>query len=232
MNKLRRSFSIINHRPKIGKSMQWRKRLLTAAIASASAVAIAGMTPAGADASPLSASAISSLGTTVEVYSPADTTVTVDPVTNEFVFPEVEEVRAANPSGYEAALDVLRGSADVRRVVAKLTGDVDGALELMAAYSPSAQSAQRISDALQGREIIIDESGVPELVTASSSPSGDISVYAMPACGKAWAAAVAWVMANGAICVAFGVAGGVPGMACAVALGLIGVLPNFNNACK
>lgn len=94
-------------------------------------------------------------------------------------------------------------------------------------------SRSKASLLFDGNKVIWDGTDyklVPDNMPGSPYP-GPAS-RGLPQCAAGWTAAITWTIANAALCAAFSVAGGIPGVACAIAMNLIGLLPDFNDACK
>ena len=109
--------------------------------------------------------------------------------TQKLDFPEVEEVKDADPVGYEQGFEVLQSSTEIREFISQMTpNDVEGTLEVLAAYAPSVEQAQNIVAAFDGNKMIWDGSDyklVSKDAPGSLAKNPNLRGVAMPTCAKA-----------------------------------------------
>ncbi|WP_130865619.1 hypothetical protein [Acidipropionibacterium timonense] len=123
-------------------------------------------------------------------------------------------------------------------VLKKYTPNADEALDYFAAVSTKDQSQALVINTKGKHFEISGTEGNPSIALVPGEAVGDsfgataqrvvLMSTSLPKCGKAWAAFSAWLAGSALMCVPFS---GPAAFACAVAMGLLGAMPNFNDAC-
>ena len=141
--------------------------------------------------------------------------------------------KSADPKGFADRLATIKKSSAFMRLLRETVGDPQGAVEFFAATA-SQEDANRVVENTQGKVFVFSGEGENtrvELVSNNSGMSTTLAMSGWPKCGKAWAAAFAWIAASYGVCVPFGT---LPpaAFACAVAMGVMSLMPDFNDVCK
>lgn len=130
-----------------------------------------------------------------------------------------------------AKMDKLRESDALMALFAGApsTETVDQYLHFFATNSTHEQVDDFVAKT-EGKHFQISGNANSPEVTLVDGPA--ISTYAFPTCWQGWTAAAAYFAANGLVCGALTVAGGVPGIICNGVFFTVGMLPDFNAPCN
>lgn len=151
--------------------------------------------------------------------------------------PDVDAIIASakiNDPGFSKRRDLMATSGAFVQVLKETTPDYQKSLDYFTAIS-SDQVAADLVETTSGKHYVISGSEADpkvELVEGEvmddSSAISDSAKVAAPRCGKAWAAFSAWLVGTTMLCAPFS---GPAAWACAVSMGLLGLMPDFNDAC-
>lgn len=151
--------------------------------------------------------------------------------------PDVDAIIASakvSDPGFSKRRDLMATSDAFVQVLKETTPDYQKSLDYFTAIS-SDQVAADLVETTSGKHYVISGSETDpkvELVEGEvvddSSAISDSAKVAAPRCGKAWAAFSAWLVGTTMLCAPFS---GPAAWACAVSMGLLGLMPDFNDAC-
>lgn len=142
----------------------------------------------------------------------------------------IREAQKSDSAGFAERRATLAKSGAFMDVLTGTTPNPAEALDFFAAVSTQAQ-ADAVVAHTEGKRFVIsgtEENPSVQLAAASSGESIMPNSTPMPRCAEAWAAFAAFLAAQTMLCVPFS---GPAAWACAVAMGLLGLMPNFNDAC-
>jgi hypothetical protein len=153
--------------------------------------------------------------------------------------PDVDGVIAkakSDDAGFSARRNLIVTSAAFRQVLKKTTPDYQRSLDYFAAISTDQQAADLVANTAGKHYVISGTEQNPdvklvdgEATDDSTNPTKAESLpQEMPRCGKAWAAFSAWLTGTTMLCAPFS---GPAAWGCAAAMGLLGLMPDFNKAC-
>lgn len=144
----------------------------------------------------------------------------------------IAQAKASDPSGFGRRLNLIRRSAAFMDVLKRYTSDQSLNAEFFAAISTDAQATALARNTAGKHYVISGTQDDPraQLVDGAVSREGPggVTPMTMPACPKAWAAFAAWLVGTTMLCAPFS---GPAAWACAAAMGLMGLMPDFNRAC-
>lgn len=143
----------------------------------------------------------------------------------------IEKARRKDSDALSGRRTTLTESRAFMEVLRTTTGDPESALDFFAAVSTQEQAQAFAANTAGQHYVISGTEGEPTVVLAPGDPQvvdPGIQPMAMPACGKAWAAFAAWLAGTTMLCAPFS---GPAAWACAVGMGLLGLMPDFNKAC-
>jgi len=143
-----------------------------------------------------------------------------------------------DPKGFSWKRDCIAKSDAFMEVLKESTPDPNEALDFFAAISTKDQAKTLVSNTKGKRFNISGSETNPSVKLVPREASKDILANpalgmvlmstSMPKCGKAWTAFSAWLAGSTLMCAPFS---GPAAWSCAVAMGLLGMMPNFNDAC-
>jgi hypothetical protein len=142
----------------------------------------------------------------------------------------IREAQESDSAGFAESRAALAKSGAFMGVLTGTTSSPAEVLDFFAAVSIQDQADAAVAHT-EGKQFVIsgtEENGSAQLVAASSGESVMPNSTSMPRCAEAWTAFVAFLAAQTVLCVQFS---GPAAWACAVAMGLLGLMPNSNDAC-
>lgn len=137
----------------------------------------------------------------------------------------IAQAKTSDPEGFEHRLGLIKQSDAFVQVLNKYTADPELNAQFFAAISTDEQAAALVENT-RGKHYEI--SGTMDNPEVKLAPGAPIETRAAPACGKAWAAFAAWLAGTTMLCAPFS---GPAAWACAVSMGFLGLMPDFNTAC-
>lgn len=144
----------------------------------------------------------------------------------------VAKAQQDNPEELLWKKNHLAQSDAFMEVLKSTTPNVDESLSFFAAISTKDQVLKLVENTKGKHFEISGTEDNPSVTIASGEASftkvGGMGTNAMPRCGKAWAAFSAWIAGTTLMCAPFS---GPAAWTCAVAMGLLGAMPDFNDAC-
>lgn len=117
-------------------------------------------------------------------------------------------------------------------VLKRYTSDQSLNAEFFAAISTNEQATALVKNTKGKHYVVAGTQEEPDVQLVEGSVPRTIvgaSPMAMLACPKAWVAFSAWLVGTTMLCAPFS---GPAAWACALAMGLLGLMPDFNKACK
>lgn len=145
----------------------------------------------------------------------------------------IADAKASDP-GFKKRRALMASSDAFVLVLQQTTTDYKVNLDFFAAISTDQQAADLVVNTA-GKHYVVSgtqENPDVQLVAGEASDAADLGVNAksaMPRCAKAWAAFSAWLVGTTLLCAPFS---GPAAWACALTMGLLGLMPDFNKACK
>ena len=150
--------------------------------------------------------------------------------------PDVDGIIAnakTNDAGFSARRDLIATSTAFVHVLKKTTGDYQRSLDYFTAISTDQQAADLVAKTAGKHYVISGTMSNPDVrlvdgEVSETSSSADSLPQEMPRCGKAWAAFDSWLAGTTMFCAP---CSGPAAWGCAVAMGFLGLMPDFNAAC-
>lgn len=144
----------------------------------------------------------------------------------------ISRAKASDRAGFDHRLALIRQSRAFMDVLKKYTSDQELNAEFFAAVSTDEQAAALVKNT-KGKHYVVSGTQADPVVTLVDGPVPraklGVVTNGMPACPKAWVAFSAWLVGTTMLCAPFS---GPAAWACAVAMGLLGLMPDFNKACR
>lgn len=117
-------------------------------------------------------------------------------------------------------------------VLKKYTSDQELNAEFFAAISSDGQAAELVKNT-KGKHCVVSGTQVEPVVTLADGPAPRVKLggktNAVPPCPKACVTFSTWLVGTTMLCAPFS---GPAAWACALTMGLLGLMPNLNKACK
>lgn len=144
----------------------------------------------------------------------------------------IARAKQGDREAFDHRLNLIRQSGAFMDVLKKYTSDQQLNAEFFAAISSDEQAAALVKNT-KGKHYVVSGTQAEPVITLADGPVPRAkigkTVNAMPACPKAWVAFSAWLIGTSMLCAPFS---GPAAWACALAMGLLGLMPDFNKACK
>lgn len=144
----------------------------------------------------------------------------------------VSRAKTSDRAGFDHRLTLIRQSRAFMDVLKKYRSDQELSAEFFAAISSDEQAAELVKNTKRKHYVV---SGTPGRAgrdvggRAGAQGEAGVKTNAMPACPEAWVAFSAWLVGTTMLCAPFS---GPTAWACALTMGLLGLMPDFNRACK
>ncbi|ASN19304.1 hypothetical protein [Arthrobacter sp. YN] len=222
-------------------SVSWRKQGLQIAAVILTTATLLASVPLAAHAAPpepVAAYDNKTVSTSTLVVNP-------DRAASEELHQAIEKVKAQDPLGFEVRLNLITSSKAVSKYLKSFKGlDRDVQIEGMAASMPTDALTGMIdlmekkileykvrpaSDSSNWVTMIVNKDAMASYTSDSGTPT-TFGWGSFPQCPSAWAAFWAWFAFNTAFCGPFA-AYPPAAVACALGLGLAGMIVDFNRGC-
>lgn len=148
----------------------------------------------------------------------------------------ISEAKKKDLAGFNYRVDKIRHCPAFMAILSESTSKVSQSVDFYAAISTNEAVDHLVAITKNKHFEVSGDSdapvvriveGAPQVAATSTSPH-NTAPMSMPHCGKAWAAFAAWLAGTTMLCAPFS---GPAAWACAVGTGLLGLAPDFNNAC-
>jgi|GEM_PF-3907940 hypothetical protein len=170
-----------------------------------------------------------------ETMSPGQPPSTSLPATS----PDVDGIIAKAKSsdvGFSARRNLIASSAAFMQILRETTPDHQRSLDYFTAISSDQQASDLVANTAGKHYVVSGTMQNPDVKLVdgkatddSTNPPGAKDLpQDMPRCGKAWAAFSAWLTGTTMLCAPFS---GPAAWGCAAAMGILGLMPDFNSAC-
>ncbi len=184
----------------------------------------------------LTTAALTVPSASAETTSPGQPPSTSLPATS----PDVDGIIAKAKSsdvGFSARRNLIASSAAFMQVLRKTTPDHQRSLDYFTAISSDQQATDLVANTAGKHYVVSGAMQNPDVKLVdgkatddSTNPPGAKNLpQDMPRCGKAWAAFSAWLTGTTMLCAPFS---GPAAWGCAAAMGILGLMPDFNSACN
>lgn len=147
----------------------------------------------------------------------------------------IEDAKRSDYRGFAERRAIISQSTAFMAILEENLDSPSEGLDFFAAVSTREQAELLVANTRGKRFVVRGTESNPDVRLVDASPSGPSSAgsqtepMAMPRCGKAWAAFSAWLAGTTMLCAPFS---GPAAWGCAVAMGILGQMPDFNRACK